>query len=62
VKLLDGIGERACDLGRRLAAQTLSLDWPCTSGRIPQGASKVPDGLGVVVGALPTGSVTSGNR
>ena len=29
---------------------------------MPQRASKVPSGLGVVVGALPTGSVTAGNR
>jgi hypothetical protein len=30
-------------------------------GRIPQRASEVTSGLGVVVRALPTGSVTSGN-
>ena len=28
---------------------------------MPQRASKVPRGLGVVVGALPAGSVTTGN-
>jgi hypothetical protein len=37
------------------------LDKPGTSGRIPERAFQVASGLGVVVGALPTGSVASGN-
>ena len=58
VKLFEGIGKGGRDVGSRFAVQPLCLDQPGTSGRIPQGASKVPSGLGVVVGALPTGSVS----
>jgi hypothetical protein len=32
-----------------------------SAGRIPEGASKVPGSLGVVVRAFPTGSLSSGN-
>jgi hypothetical protein len=46
-----GCGESAADL-----LQPLCPDQPRTSGRIPQRASKVSNGLGVVVRALPTGS------
>jgi hypothetical protein len=42
-----------------MCVQTLNLDEPGTSGRIPERAFKVPSGLGVVVGSLPTGSLTS---
>jgi hypothetical protein len=35
VKLFEGIGERGCDVGSRFAVQTLNLDKPGTSGRIP---------------------------
>jgi hypothetical protein len=34
---------------------------PGTSRRIPKGSFKVASGLGVVLGALPAGSVISGN-
>jgi hypothetical protein len=46
----------------RFAVQPFGLDEPGTNGRIPERASKVASGLGVIVGAPPTGSVTSGNR
>ena len=61
VKLFEGIGERGCDVGSRFAVQTLNLDKPGTSGRIPERASQVSSGLGVVVRALATGRVTSCN-
>jgi hypothetical protein len=51
VKLLESIRQAGCDVGSRLAVQPLRLDEPGTSGRIPEGASKVASGLGVVVGA-----------
>jgi hypothetical protein len=57
VEVFEGICERCCDVGSRLAVQPLWLDQPGTSSRIPKRAFKVPSGLGVVVGALPTGSV-----
>jgi hypothetical protein len=60
VEVFEGICERCCDVGSRLAVQPLWLDQPGTSSRIPKRAFKVPSGLGVAVGALPTGSVTSG--
>ena len=49
MKLFQGIGKGGCDGGIRFAVQPLGLNWPGTSGRIPQGASKAPSGLGVVV-------------
>jgi hypothetical protein len=58
VKFFEGIGERGCDVGSRLAVQTLNLDKPGTSGRIPERAFKVSNGLRVVVGTLPTSSLT----
>jgi hypothetical protein len=61
VKLFQGIDKGGCDVGSRLTVQPLCLNEPGTSGRIPKGASKVASGLGVVVRALPTGSVTSCN-
>ena len=61
VKLFEGIGEGGCDVGSRFAVQTLNLDKPGTRGRIPERACKVPSGLGVVMWALPTGSLTSCN-
>jgi hypothetical protein len=62
VQLFQGSYERGCDIGSRLAVQTLCLDQPGTSGGIAEGALQVPSGLGVVVGALPTGSVIASNR
>jgi hypothetical protein len=61
VKLFQGSCERGCDIGSRLAVETLSLDKPGTSGRIPERAFKVSSGLGVVVRALPTSCVPSCN-
>jgi hypothetical protein len=62
VKFFERIGKGGSDLGSRFAVQPLGLDLPGASGRIPERAFKVPYGLGVVVGALPTGSVTSCHR
>jgi hypothetical protein len=59
VKLFESMCKGGCDIGSRFLVQPLWLDQPSTSGRIPEGASQVPCGLGVVVGALPTGRVTS---
>jgi hypothetical protein len=53
VKLFQGSCERGCDIGSRLAVQTLSLDKPGTSGRIPERALKVSSGLGVVMRQEP---------
>jgi hypothetical protein len=39
-------------------SKTLNLDMPGTSGRIPERAFKVSNGLRVVVGTLPTSSLT----
>jgi len=62
VKLLECIGKGGRDVGSRFAVQAVCLDEPRTSGGIPERASKVTNGLGVVVGALPTGSGTPRNR
>ena len=62
MKLFKCIGKGRCDVGSRLTVQPHCLDQPGTSSRIPEGAFKVPSGLGVVVRALPTGSLTSCNR
>jgi hypothetical protein len=59
VKLFKGIRKRGRDTGSRFAVQALCLGRSGTSGRIPQRASKVPSGLGMVVAVLPTGSVIS---
>jgi hypothetical protein len=59
VKLFECIGKRGCHIGSRFAVQPLCLDEPSTSGRIQEGTSKVPSGLGVVVRVLPTGGLTS---
>jgi len=61
VKFFECIGKGRCDISSRFAVQPLYLDKPGTSGRIPEGASKVPYGLGVVVRALPSGGSTSCN-
>ncbi len=61
VKLFEGICEGWRDIGRRFAVQALRLDEPGTSNRIRERAFKVASGSGVVVGTLPTGSVTSCN-
>jgi hypothetical protein len=61
VKLFESIREAGCNVGGRFAVQPLSLDQPGTRGRIAERAFKVASGLGVVVGTLPTGSVTSCN-
>jgi hypothetical protein len=42
--------------------QPVDLDEPGTGGRVPEGASKVPSGLDVIVAVLPTYGVTSRNR
>ena len=61
VKFFECIGKGGCDIGSRFAVQTLCLDEPGTSGRIPERASQVSSGLGVVVRTPPTRSVTSCN-
>jgi hypothetical protein len=55
MKLAERIGKGCCNLGDRFAVQTLSLDQRGTRRRIPEGSFKVPNGLNVVVGTLPTG-------
>jgi hypothetical protein len=62
VKLLQRICERGRDDGGRLAVQTLCLAQPGATGRVPQGPSEVPGGLGVVVGTLSTGNVAPRDR
>jgi hypothetical protein len=59
VKLFQGICKGGCDVGGRFAVQAFWLDEPSTSGRIPEGASQVARGLGVVVKTHSTGSVIS---
>jgi hypothetical protein len=59
VKFWECIRKGIHEVGSRFAVQTLCLDESGTSGRIPEGALEVPSCLGVVVGALPTSSVTS---
>ena len=44
-KFFERIGEGGRDIGSRFAVQPLGLDQPGTSGRIPEGASQVPNGL-----------------
>jgi hypothetical protein len=61
-KLLECISKGSGEIGSRFAVQSLCLDEPGTSGRVPEGAFKVTSGLGVVVGARPTGSVAACNR
>jgi hypothetical protein len=62
VKLFEGICKGGCNIGSRFAVQTLCLDKPGASSGIPEGTSQVPCALGVVVRALPAGSVASCNR
>jgi hypothetical protein len=62
VELFEGIREGGRDVGGRFAVQPLRLDQPGSSRRGPEGAPKVARGLGVVVGALPTGGVTACDR
>ena len=62
MKLLERICKGRRDIGSRFSVQPFCLDKPGTCGRIPERAFKVPSGLGVVVRALPTGSVSSCNR
>jgi hypothetical protein len=62
VKLVEGIGKGGSDVGGRFAVQTLSLDQPGTRRGVCERPSKVPSGLGMIVGALPTGSVPTCNR
>jgi hypothetical protein len=59
VKLFECIRQAGCNIGSRFAVQTLCLDKPGGGSGIPEGTSKVASGLGVVVRALPIGSVTS---
>jgi hypothetical protein len=62
VKLVESICEGDRHLRSRSAVQPLSLDQPGTSDRVPERASQVPGGLGVVVGAPPARGVSSSNR
>jgi hypothetical protein len=62
VKLFESICEGCCDVGGRFAIQALCLDLSGTTGGVLEGALEVPSCLGVVVGTLPTGSITSCNR
>ena len=50
VKFFQGTCEGSCDFGSRFAVQPVGLEQPGTRRRISQGASKVPSGLGVVMG------------
>jgi hypothetical protein len=59
VKLVESIGKGCRDLGSCVAVQPVRLDEPSASGHVPEGSSKVSSGLSVVVGALPTSSITS---
>jgi hypothetical protein len=59
VKLFDCIGKVCGHVGSRFAIQTLCLEQPGADGRVPEGAFEVASGLGVVVGAFPTFSVTN---
>jgi hypothetical protein len=61
VKFFEGIGKGRCNVDGRFAVQPLCLNEPGTGSRIPEGASQVSSGLGVVVGTLPTSNVTSCN-
>jgi hypothetical protein len=61
VKLVESIRQAGCDVGSGFAVQPLCLNEPGTSGRVPERPSEVPSGLGVVVRALPTSSVTASN-
>jgi hypothetical protein len=54
VQLFECIGERGSDVGCRFAVQTLSLDQAGTRRGVSERPSKVPSGLGMIVGALPT--------
>jgi hypothetical protein len=62
VKLLEGIGMGGGYVSSRSTVQTLSLDQPGTRRGVCERPSKVPSGLGMIVGAPPTGSVTTCNR
>jgi hypothetical protein len=44
-KFFEGIGKGDGDISSRLAIQTRCLDQPGTSGRVPEGSSKVSGGL-----------------
>ena len=57
MKIFECIGKGGSDVAGRFAVQPLCLDKPGTSGRIPDGASQVSNGLGVVVLVLATGCV-----
>jgi len=62
VKLCEDICEGGCGISSRFAIQPLCLDQPGASSRILEGASKVANGLGVVVRVLPTGAITACHR
>ena len=62
MKLFECIGKGSRKVVGGFDVQPLCLDEPDTSGRLPEKASQVPSGLGVVVGTVPTGSVTAGHR
>ena len=50
LKLFEGIGKGRRDVRSRLAVQPVRLDQPGASRRVPEGASKVSNGLRVVGG------------
>jgi hypothetical protein len=62
VKLIECICQGDRYVPSRFAVQTLCLDQPGTSSRIPERALKVASGLRVVVRALPPGSVRASDR
>jgi hypothetical protein len=62
VKLFDRVRKGGCEIDGRFTIQPVYLDQPGASRRIPRGASKVASGLGMVVRALPTGSLEASNR
>jgi hypothetical protein len=62
LKLFERICKGSCKVCGRFAVQTICLDEPGASSRVPEGPLEVPSGLGVVVGVPPTCSVSSCNR
>jgi hypothetical protein len=61
MKLFKRIREACRELGSRFVIQSIGLDEPGTPCGIPKCSSKVPNGLGVIVGTLATGSLAACN-
>jgi hypothetical protein len=59
VKLLECVGREAATSAADLLSKPSTWISRAPAGRISQGPSEGPSGLGVVVGTLPTGSVAS---